>query len=60
MKYIVGSDKKTVEIARDVLRRSDEALASGDWQEAFAIIDRASHSPNQPFVAELMAQLKQD
>lgn len=57
MKYVIGSDKKTVEIARDVVRLSDEARNRGDWQEAWAIVERAMRSPNRPFKAELEHQL---
>jgi len=57
MKYVLGSAKKTVEIAREIVARSDAARDAGNWQEAAAIIERAMRSPNRPFKAELEHQL---
>lgn len=58
MKYIVGSDKKTAQIAAETVARVNAAMDSGNWQEAERIIETAMQSPNQPFIAEFSAQSK--
>lgn len=58
MKYVIGSDAKTVAIAREILARSDEAMRSGDWKKSWEIIETALKTPNQPLRAEIEAAIE--
>lgn len=56
--YIVGSDKKTVEIAKELNDKINQLLTVGDFEEAEKMIDAALSSPNQPFRAEFLHQVE--
>lgn len=58
MKYKLGSDKKTVAIAREIVARSDAAMRSGDWQKSWEIIETALKTPNKPLRAEIEAAIE--
>ena len=52
MKYTRGSDKKTVDLARELYGRVIAAQDRGDWQEAERLIQAGARTPNQPLRAE--------
>lgn len=58
MKYIVGSDKKTVQIAADLIVKISEAMDSGDFVKAEELISAGCNTPNRPLRAEFLAQCK--
>jgi len=58
MKYIIGSDKKTVEIAAEWVARINAAMDSGNFTEAERLIETAMSSSNRPFLAEFAHQSK--
>lgn len=56
--YSIGSDKKTVQIAKEMNDKINKLLAAGDFQEADKLIDQAMSSPNRPFFAEFLHQVE--
>lgn len=51
------NDKKTAEVASDIIEKFDEAWRNEDFEAMTRIMDAASGSPNIPFRIELMRQL---
>ena len=58
MVYAIGSDKKTVQIAKELNDKINGLLALGNFEEADKMIDAALSSPNQPFRAEFLHQVE--
>lgn len=58
MKYILGSDRKTAQIAADLVASANAAMDRGDFAEAERIIESATRTPNQPLRAEFAAQAR--
>lgn len=58
MAYTIGSDEKTVKIAKEMNDKVNALLAKGDFDEADKLIDSALSSPNQPFRAEFLHQVE--
>jgi hypothetical protein len=56
--YVIGSDKKTVKIAKQLNDKINQLLTVGDFEEAEKMIDAALSSPNQPFRAEFLHQVE--
>ena len=54
MKYIVGSDKATRDIAIKMNRVINGALARGNFAEAERLVDAALSTPNQPLRMEFL------
>lgn len=58
MSYAIGSDKKTVKIAKELNDKINALLADGKFDDAERMIDEALSSPNQPFRAEFLHQVE--
>ena len=58
MGYVIGSDKKTVQIAKQWNDKINELLTVGDFEEADRMVDEALSSPNQPFRHEFLHQVE--
>jgi len=58
--YVIGSDAKTVEMARKAVDSVNALLAQGDFSAADEMIDRLSRSMNQPFRAEFLHAVEFD
>lgn len=58
MAYAIGSDKKTVQIAKEMNDKINQLLAVGNFEEADKMINDALSSPNQPFRAEFLNQVE--
>lgn len=58
MAYVIGSDAKTVKIAKEMNDKVNDLLSKGDFDGADKLIDAALSSPNQPFRAEFLHQVE--
>jgi hypothetical protein len=58
MAYTIGSDKKTVQIAKEMNDKINQLLAVGNFEEADKMINDALSSPNQSFRAEFLHQVE--
>ena len=58
MAYVIGSDKKTVSIAKQINDKINELTNIGNFEEAERMIEKALSSPNQPFRAEFLYQVE--
>jgi hypothetical protein len=58
MAYVIGSDKKTVSIAKQINDKINELTTIGNFEEAERMIEVALSSPNQPFRAEFLHQVE--
>ena len=58
MLYAIGSDKKTVKMAKELNDKINKLLEVGDFEEAEKLIDAGLSSPNQPFRAEFLHQVE--
>jgi hypothetical protein len=58
MAYAIGSDKKTVKIAKEMNDKINALTTVGKFDEAERMIEVALSSPNQPFRAEFLHQVE--
>jgi len=58
MAYAIGSDKKTVKMAKELNDRINGLLARGEFEEAERLIDAGLSTPNHPFRAEFLHQVE--
>lgn len=56
--YIIGSDKKTANLAAYWVARYDAAVAAGDDAELAIALAAINGSPNRPFRAEIAALMQ--
>lgn len=56
--YVVGSDPKTVKIAKQINRVINSALERGDFAEADRLVDVALSTMNIPLRMEILHQVE--
>lgn len=56
--YSIGSDAKTVAIAKAANEKINQLLTAGDFEGADNEIDKVMSSPNKPFIAEFLHQVE--